>query len=99
MLCCAVLAPGDAFRAGFAVGLVSGWPLQHCLQFAAAAGAIAVAHKGALPSLPTLQQVVQHLQAHADQVDPLLLQQLGRSSGGGPLLPLSILQTGCPVTR
>jgi hypothetical protein len=83
VLCCAVLClPGDAFRAGFAVGLVSGWPQQQCLQFAAAAGAIAVSRKGALPSLPTLQEVVQHLQAHADQVDPLLLEQLGRLAKG-----------------
>jgi bifunctional ADP-heptose synthase (sugar kinase/adenylyltransferase) len=67
---------GDAFRAGFAVCLVEAWPLQQCLQFAAAAGALAVSRKGALPSLPTLQEVSAHLQAHADQVDPELLDRV-----------------------
>jgi ribokinase len=71
------LPAGDAFRAGFAVGLVKGWPLQQSLQFAAAAGALAVSRKGALPSLPTLGEVVAHLQEHADLVDPELLTQLG----------------------
>lgn len=71
------MSAGDAFRAGFAVGLVNGWPLQHSLQYAAAAGALAVSRKGALPSLPTFQEVVAHLQQHADMVDPDLLTQLG----------------------
>jgi ribokinase len=74
----AYLSAGDAFRAGFAVGLVNGWPLQHSLQFAAAAGALAVSRKGALPSLPTLREVVVHLQEHADLVDPELVKQLGK---------------------
>ncbi|KAF6255717.1 ribokinase/xylose isomerase [Scenedesmus sp. NREL 46B-D3] len=46
-------AAGDAFRAGFAVGLVEGLPLQACLQLAAAAGAVSVSRMGAVPSLPT----------------------------------------------
>ena len=67
---------GDAFRAGFAVGLVHGWPLQHCMQFAAAAGALAVSRKGALPSLPSFDDVLNHLQAHTDIVAPELLDRL-----------------------
>lgn len=74
---------GDAFRAGFAVCLVEAWPLQQCLQFAAAAGALAVSREGALPSLPTLQEVAAHLQAHAHLVDPELLDRLARLGEGG----------------
>jgi hypothetical protein len=51
---------GDAFRAGFAVGLLEGLPLQGCLQLAAAAGAAAVSRLGAVPSLPTRAEV-EHL--------------------------------------
>jgi ribokinase len=51
-------AAGDAFRAGFAVALVEGRPLQQCLQFAAAAGAFAVSRMGAVPSLPTRDEVL-----------------------------------------
>lgn len=90
---CVVHCAGDAFRAGFAVGLVAGWPLQHSLQFAAAAGALAVSRKGALPSLPTLSEVVAHLQAHADQVAPELLQALGELGPGAWGLGLLIACT------
>lgn len=51
-------AAGDAFRAAFAVALVETWALQQCLQFASAAGAIAVSRMGAVPSLPTRQEVL-----------------------------------------
>jgi hypothetical protein len=56
---------GDAFRAGFAVGLLEGLPLQGCLQLAAAAGAAAVSRLGAVPSLPTRAEV-EHLIASLD---------------------------------
>lgn len=75
-----MLPAGDAFRAGFAVGLVDDWSLQQCLQFAAAAGALAVARKGALPSLPSYKDVVAHLQEHANIVDPELISRLGELS-------------------
>lgn len=45
-------AAGDAFRAAFVVALVGGRPLQECLRFAAAAGALAVSRLGAVSSLP-----------------------------------------------
>jgi sugar/nucleoside kinase (ribokinase family) len=48
---------GDAFRAAFAVALVEGMPAPACLQFAAAAGAIAVSRLGAVPSLPLRSEV------------------------------------------
>jgi len=44
---------GDCFRAAFAVALVEGKPLQECMEFAAAAGAITVSRMGAVPSLPS----------------------------------------------
>eukprot|EP00775_Hariotina_reticulata_P004956 gene4956-5197_t len=50
-------AAGDAFRAAFAVALLEGRTLQAALRFAAAAGAIAVSRKGAVPSLPTRTEV------------------------------------------
>ena len=46
---------GDAFRAAFAVAVVEGRPLQDCLAFASAAGAIAVSEVGAVP-----QQLTRH---------------------------------------
>ncbi|KAL4430864.1 hypothetical protein ABPG75_006120 [Micractinium tetrahymenae] len=52
-------AAGDAFRAGFAVALVEGRPLQHCLRFAAAAGGLAVTRLGAVPSLPRRRETEQ----------------------------------------
>lgn len=44
---------GDCFRSAFAVALVEGKPLQECLKFAAAAGALTVSRLGAVPSLPS----------------------------------------------
>lgn len=44
---------GDCFRSAFAVALVEGRPLQECLKFAAAAGALTVSRYGAVPSLPS----------------------------------------------
>ncbi|CAE7206800.1 RBSK [Symbiodinium pilosum] len=48
---------GDCFRAAFAVALVEGKPLQECMKFAAAAGALTVSKYGAVPSLPTRAEV------------------------------------------
>lgn len=47
---------GDSFRAAFALALTEGQPHEQCMRFAAAAGAVAVAQRGALPSLPTRAQ-------------------------------------------
>lgn len=51
---------GDCFRAAFAVALSEGKNLRECLNFASAAGAICVTKKGAVPSIPTREDV-EHL--------------------------------------
>lgn len=43
-----------------------------------------MSRKGALPSLPTLHEVTAHLQAHAYQVAPELLQALGKVTTAYP---------------
>ena len=62
---------GDCYRAGFAVTLIQQQQqcessmdvkdddemLLHCMQFGSAAGALAVTKKGAVPSIPTLDDV------------------------------------------
>ena len=48
---------GDAFRAGMLHGLARGWALPVCLQFAAAAGALAVGRPGASTEIPTRSQI------------------------------------------
>lgn len=48
---------GDCFRAAFAVALVEQRPITECLRFAAAAGAIAVSRRGAVPSIPARDEV------------------------------------------
>jgi sugar/nucleoside kinase (ribokinase family)/sugar phosphate isomerase/epimerase len=58
-------AAGDAFRAAFAVALVEGLPVELSLEFAAAAGAVAVSRLGAVPSLPTRREVVDLLAQHS----------------------------------
>jgi len=58
-------AAGDAFRAAFAVALVEGFPLERCLEFAAAAGSVAVSRLGAVPSLPTREEVLGLLAEHS----------------------------------
>lgn len=50
-------AAGDAFVGGLAALLAEGRPLPEALRAASAAGALAVTRMGALPSLPTRQQV------------------------------------------
>ena len=46
------VAAGDAFNGGFAAALVAGKPLETCVRWGAAAGALAVTKRGAMPSLP-----------------------------------------------
>ena len=50
-------AAGDAFVAGLAVALLRGPPLPEAVRFASAAGAVAVTHAGAQPSLPRAAEV------------------------------------------
>jgi ribokinase len=50
-------AAGDAFNAGFAVGLLRGFTLTRSAVFASAVAAISVTRPGAQPSMPTLTEV------------------------------------------
>jgi sugar/nucleoside kinase (ribokinase family)/sugar phosphate isomerase/epimerase len=49
---------GDCFRAGFAVALTEGRPLDDSLAFACAAGCLAVETQGAVPSAPNREAVL-----------------------------------------
>ncbi|MDA0679723.1 MAG: ribokinase [Proteobacteria bacterium] len=48
---------GDTFTAALTLGIIEGMELQHALDFACAAGAIAATRAGAQPSLPYRQEV------------------------------------------
>jgi ribokinase len=50
-------AAGDAFNAGFAVGLMRGFTVARSAVFASAVAAISVTRHGAQPSMPTLAEV------------------------------------------
>ncbi|MGA9593203.1 MAG: ribokinase [Candidatus Acidiferrales bacterium] len=50
-------AAGDAFNAGFAVGLLSGHDAIGAAQYASAVAAISVTRRGAQPSMPTGREV------------------------------------------
>lgn len=50
-------AAGDSFVAAFAVGLCRGMAEEQALTFASHAAAITVSRMGAMPSLPTLEEV------------------------------------------
>jgi len=86
---------GDCFRAAFAVALSEGKNLRECLNFASAAGAICVTRKGAVPSIPTREDVEQ-----------LILSNSGRSKGldhpslfiqGGEFKHASDNEDECPL--
>lgn len=51
------VAAGDTFNGALACALLEGKGLQDALQFANAAGALAVTREGAIPSIPTRQEV------------------------------------------
>lgn len=51
------VAAGDAFCGGLAAGLVRGETFAEALRWASAAGALAATKSGAVPSLPTLDDV------------------------------------------
>lgn len=48
---------GDCYRAAFAVALLEGHSLPHCLRYASAAGACSVTKPGAVPSTPSREEV------------------------------------------
>lgn len=54
---------GDTFTASFAVALVEGKSKEECLRFAAAAASLCVQVKGAIPSMPDRESVLNLLQS------------------------------------
>jgi ribokinase len=58
-------AAGDAFNGGLAAGLAAGLDLAAAIDWAMAAGAIAVTRAGAQPSLPTQTEIQMLLQGEA----------------------------------
>ncbi|GLT25017.1 hypothetical protein SLA2020_001730 [Shorea laevis] len=54
---------GDTFTASFAVALVEGKSREQCLRFAAAAASLCVQVKGAIPSMPDRNSVLNLLQS------------------------------------
>jgi ribokinase len=56
------VAAGDAFCGGLAAGLARGASLAEAMRWGSAAGALATTGRGAVPSLPSLAQVTEHLE-------------------------------------
>jgi ribokinase len=50
---------GDAFNAGLAVALAFGAPLEPAVRFAVVTGGLAVTREGVIPSLPSLDEVLE----------------------------------------
>ena len=48
---------GDCFTSAFAVGYVQGWPVDKCMRFASAAASSCIQKKGAMVSLPRLEDI------------------------------------------
>jgi len=51
------LGAGDAFGGALCHGLLEGWPIEHVLRFANAAGAIVASRLGCADDMPTLAEV------------------------------------------
>ena len=51
-------AAGDTFTGFFVAGLVKGLPMKEVLDLCAKAAAIAVSRKGAVASIPTMDEVL-----------------------------------------
>lgn len=55
---------GDSFNAGFIYKFLAGCPLEECLMFGAACGAIACTYLGGASGLPTLSDVEEFRRTH-----------------------------------
>ncbi|MFQ6814870.1 MAG: PfkB family carbohydrate kinase [[Clostridium] innocuum] len=62
------VAAGDAFNGALAKGIVDALPLCEGVKLANAAGALAVTRPGAIPSLPTMEEVKQFLVHQEEEV-------------------------------
>jgi ribokinase len=58
-------AAGDAFNAGFAVGLLRGYTPHRSATFASAVAAVSVTRAGAQPSMPSADEVEDFLRKRA----------------------------------
>jgi ribokinase len=56
------VAAGDSFNGALAVGILNKKPLQDAVKFANAVGALTVTKEGAIPSLPSLEDVAQFIE-------------------------------------
>ena len=56
---------GDAFAAGLVCGLLEGWALPRCLEFASMIGACACTKLGCTAGLPTRAEADAYLESHA----------------------------------
>ena len=71
-------AAGDSFVGGLSVGLCIGLTQDQALTFASHTAAITVSRMGAMPSLPTLQEVKALMaERNCTAFDPAILDQLG----------------------
>jgi sugar/nucleoside kinase (ribokinase family) len=62
---------GDVFHAGCLYGLLSNWPLEKILRFAAACAALKCRELGGRPGIPRLEEVGQFLGEHLAQEEAL----------------------------
>lgn len=81
---------GDCYRAGFAVAMSEGEKsLKDCMLFASGAGALAVTKEGAVPSIPTREEV-ENLLIASDNADKASnIQLLSRGGDGNPTQNIS----------
>lgn len=63
------LGAGDAFGAALCHGLLSGWPLERTLAFAAAAGALVASRLACAAAMPTAAEVLALQAANAAKTD------------------------------
>lgn len=56
---------GDCFTAAFAIAYMKSKPIMECMRFASAASFLCITRKGALPSMPKLNEVQEFLLKHA----------------------------------
>lgn len=79
-------AAGDSFVGALCVGLTAGLPLKAALHFASHTAAITVSRMGAMPSLPTLEEVLSLMDArNFHDLDRALLTPLLAKPASNPL--------------
>ena len=69
-------AAGDSFVAAFCIGLTAGLSRQQALEFASHTAAITVSRMGAMPSLPTVEEVIALIRERDESFDTDALEVL-----------------------